>query len=931
MRILLLALLCVLFYSLSIGQVGFYDGTAEVLGEERLRSTICIGFNDLDGDLTDDLILLDEGKRLKTFTQTAPGQIFDYKNHLAVSATGDWAMVSGDLENDGIPEIIVSSNNSGSQFLKRIGDTYVKQFSTDPVYSQNSNLVDLNNDGYLDFFVCNDDGESLFYINNGSGGMTKTKLIDFKTTPEDDMAGNYSSIFTDIDGDDDLDLYIGKCKAGQTDPTHPNRINTLYINNGDGSYTERGEEFGLAIGAQSWSVDSGDVDNDGDNDILIANHDGPHDLMINDGNGHFDRKTLIPGGYSSFAFQSFFCDFDNNGWLDIIFTEPSETYILFNEGMSFTRRDFFPGMQKAFSVATGDLNSDGFQDLYFGFANSFQEPSSIDDIVLINETNDNNFVQFKLTGTLSNRDAVGAKVTLHQKDKIQTREVVVGKSYGIMNSTVVHFGLGTTTEVDSVTVQWPSGIHSVYTDMEHLNKLYHLVEDECFAPNYTIPQQQLCQGESIEVTLPEGFDSYLWSNGSTDRIISIDKVGWYRAIMEIDGCTIRTPYFQVVEEMDIESDAIISVENLILCGGNVAKLNAFPGSNYQWSTGETTDAIQVEESGNYSVTVTTNCGALLSGDVEIEVVDTEYPTVENDTVMIGEKAVFVGESETLRWYQNKNDIQALAVGSIFETESIFEDLTFYVGNPDTGYSYSTSLMTVVPLNSVGDSIYSENEFVNFVVKRALKINSLKVRTQREGMRRIVINEGGTNVAAFDVNLDVGVSTIEINLALDPGEYSIGTDENINSENLGSVHPYFSYSNIYIANDKVVSGYLQIMDSELNPGVSPYFFDWDIEYGYFDCEPRIPVQAVIKDDVSTKDVESDFLIYPNPTSGRLYIDSDLENDYRIQLFNSAGQLISRSMNLVRGVQEIRMPNEPGLYFLQLTNKQRTYSHKVYVVR
>ena len=251
--------------------------------------------------------------------------------------------------------------------------------------------------------------------------MNEVKLIDFQTSPEDDMSGNYTSIFTDVDNDNDLDLYIGKCKAGVSDPTDPRRINTLYINNGNGTYTESAEAFGLNNGSQTWSVDSGDVDNDGDIDIIIANHDREHDLMLNDGQGHFDRVELIPGGYTSFAYQSFFCDFDNNGWLDLFITDPSQSYILYNDEMSFTRRDLFASGFKPFSGASGDLNSDGFPDLYLGFAASFQTPSlTLPDKILLNEGNSNNYLDIKLEGTASNRDAIGAKIVLYQGDKIQT-------------------------------------------------------------------------------------------------------------------------------------------------------------------------------------------------------------------------------------------------------------------------------------------------------------------------------------------------------------------------------------------------------------------------------------------------------------------------------------------------------------------------------
>ena len=115
----------ILFASQANSQTQFYDATAQILGEEKLYSTICLGVEDLDGDLRDDLFVLDEGKVLKTFIQQAPNQSFEYKEHLQVSAFGDWSFLSGDLDNDGIPEIICNGTSGGSQFLSLQNDEFV--------------------------------------------------------------------------------------------------------------------------------------------------------------------------------------------------------------------------------------------------------------------------------------------------------------------------------------------------------------------------------------------------------------------------------------------------------------------------------------------------------------------------------------------------------------------------------------------------------------------------------------------------------------------------------------------------------------------------------------------------------------------------------------------------------------------------------------
>lgn len=930
MRLHLIFLLGLICSGLLKGQVEFYDGSSQVLGDERLFSTICIGFNDLNGDLKDDLFLLDEGKILKTFIQNAPKQEFDYEVHLQTSVNGDWAIISGDLTNDGVPEIICSGNEFGSQFLFLENGKYVKKYGTPQIFSQNSNLVDLNNDGFLDFFVCNDDGENLMFLNNGSGQMVETKMIDFQTSPEDDMSGNYSSIFTDIDGDDDLDLYIGKCRAGVEDPTDPRRINTLYINNGDGTYSENGEEAGLAIGAQSWSVDSGDIDNDGDLDLIVANHDGPHDLMLNDGQGKFERFELTPGGYTSFAFQSFFCDMDNNGWLDIVFTDPANAFILYNDEMSFTRREIVDETLKSFSTATGDLNSDGFPDLYLSFAFSFQQHSPFKpDRVLLNQTNSNNYIDFKLTGTISNRDAVGSKVILYQGEKSQTREIIVGKSYGIMNSTIVHFGLGQSDQVDSIKIKWPSGMESTFDDISQVNTLYSITEDGCISATLKMASLELCNGEPVDVTLPNDYDSYTWSTGEETQTISISESGWYKATLTKEGCVTQTSYFEVREELMLDQDEILAEIDQVICEGDVISLTAFPGSSFGWSTGEITQEINVTDSGLYNVTVHTNCNTYTSGNVEIKVKENIFPIVENDTVKIGEAATLVGDSDDLNWYLHKNDIVPVSTGSEFIIPELLYSQTYYAGNPNHGYGFERSLMSIVPLNNVGDSIYLNNEMVEFEVYEDILIKSVKVRTQKAGIRRFVLFKEGEEMDIFDVDLDVGVSTIDLDYELEPGNYALTTNTLVNITYLGTSHPQFSYSDVYSENDKRIIDFFEIKESQSNPGISPYFFDWNIEYGRFNCEPRVPVHAVAKMMVGVSETESNTMVYPNPASGYVYISTDMDLPFTVDIINMSGQIARKNIQSRSSEIQIELPSNAGIYYLRLNDGKKEFIKKLVI--
>lgn len=803
-------------------QTSFYNATQEILGQQIINSTIAIAVDDINGDQKDDLIVFDQGKFLKTFTQTSSNTPFTYKNHTQTSAFGEWAVITGDLNNDGTPEIIASGNENGSEILFSNNDNYGTVQITPAVYSQNTNLVDLNNDGFLDLFVCNDVGENQTYFNDGEGKMVKKVIIDFKTSEEDDMSGNYSSIFTDIDNDGDLDLYIGKCRAGASDPTDRRRINTLYINNSDGTYTESAENFGLANGSQTWSVDAGDVDNDGDIDILVANHDRDHDLMINDESGHFTRFWGLPEESKSFAYQSFFADFDNNGWLDIFITEPLKSYILYNNEMKFSQYDISQGGKKAFSGATGDFNSDGYLDLYLGFAGSFQSPGSQSDIVALNEGGSNNFLDINLIGETTNKDAIGAKVLIYYQGGSQIREITAGKSYGIMNSTVAHFGLGEVEIVDSILVYWPSGMKTILNNSYEANNFMTITEDGCVSTRLKIKDYELCSGNTITIELDKEYDTYLWSDGSADTTLLISAPGSYSVVVTKNGCVYGSNFFNVKTEKVHQSDELIYSDAKVGCDNSLISLSAINGLSYEWSNGETDREIYVSEAGIYNVTISTNCETHISDEYEVEFVQLSEEEITEDTVLIGEQAELSLTGDNVNWYREYYDNAIIKSGNDFTTVPLFRDSIFYAGNTTIDDGESTVKMTPVPLNSTFDDQFTGNDSLDFKVLSPFVLKSVSVRTQVSGKRIVEIWKGRILIKAIEKAMEPGKNDIPFNIKLKPGDYRLTTNRENNVSELESENPLFSYSDQFLGFDKTIPGYLKIGESTLYKNVTPYF-------------------------------------------------------------------------------------------------------------
>jgi hypothetical protein len=221
----------------------------------------------------------------------------------------------------------------------------------------------------------------------------------------------------DFNGDGTLDIF----KTNFSDDTP-----TLYRNNGDGIFTDVTYAAGLGLHTQylGWGTMFFDFDNDGWPDLILVNgHVYPEVDKFHLGSGYLEPRLL----------------YHNNG--NGTFTDVSE-----NSG---------PGITAATSgrgLAVGDLWNEG--QLSVVINNMHAKPS-----LLVNTLGSrNHWITFKTVGTRSNRDGIGAKITVKVGKRTLVDEVRSGSSYLSNNDMRVHFGLGSATKVEYVQVRWPSGL-----------------------------------------------------------------------------------------------------------------------------------------------------------------------------------------------------------------------------------------------------------------------------------------------------------------------------------------------------------------------------------------------------------------------------------------------------------------------------------------
>ena len=168
------------------------------------------------------------------------------------------------------------------------------------VFTQGCNFADIDNDGFLDVFICHDTGKPKVYMGNGTsnGWVFNNTVMPLSQYPilmdPDSNSGNYASIWTDINNDNLVDLMVTHCRQSISSNTDPRRIDQVFINNGNGTYTQDTTNWtGLRDGAQGWSTAWGDIDNDGDMDAFVLNYDVNSKLMINNGNGVFNNDSAV--------------------------------------------------------------------------------------------------------------------------------------------------------------------------------------------------------------------------------------------------------------------------------------------------------------------------------------------------------------------------------------------------------------------------------------------------------------------------------------------------------------------------------------------------------------------------------------------------------------------------------------------------------------
>ena len=432
---------------------------------------------------------------------------------LVNTASDTWYGHWGDYDNDGRLDVIVKGGPGHWRLFHNDGGTSFSPV-TNGVMGENdlrsmwAIWTDPDNDGDLDAWVWGrmGDGRAAMHWNNGSGDFTRVVADGGWIEGYQSGIGPVSS-WGDFDGDGFLDAFLNFGTPGTPRLLH---------NNGDRTFAFVADSVLNSLDDQTQVSGAVDYDNDGDLDLIPVRYGGePTRFYRNDGHGNFEEATPEPiRSELTHSLISAWDDIDNDGDLDVIFggwNWLSERFYLNNGDGTFTPWAGQPALFESYSDQFGsyhdwgDFDNDGYLDLVVSKGDSalrlwrnqgdgnftavdagdltgesgsfvqscgwvdFNEDGNLDlfvatlgggiDKLFMGDGNGNNWLEVKPKGVASNRLAIGARIfataTIRGQVMRQMRLITASDSDQTL---IAHFGLGDATKVDTLRIEWPSGI-----------------------------------------------------------------------------------------------------------------------------------------------------------------------------------------------------------------------------------------------------------------------------------------------------------------------------------------------------------------------------------------------------------------------------------------------------------------------------------------
>lgn len=433
-----------------------------------------VSFIDFDQDGWDDLTLATEFGKTIAFYRNTNGT-FDRIPSLVPNLDEVKQLLWVDIDNDGDKDLFLTTLFAVNRLYENLGDLQLKDITAEaglsmiPNDSYGAAMADVDRDGWIDIYVTErsvDFSSNRNYLYRNLGDNTFEEVAAAWGVKDPGKAPFFPAFF-DMNNDNWPDIYIAQDKS---------QGNTLLLHNGpSGGYTDISVAAGADLIMNAMGIAVGDHNCDGWQDLYISNTPHGNALLVNNQNGGFLERAEVTGTtFNGTAWGTHFFDADNDGFEDLYVSGSaigagiisSAFYYNDQQGSFYEEEAGFVGdTVSSYGNAVGDYNKDGQLDILV--VNTGVFPAQL----WSNEGSSEQtaWLKVSLEGVISNLEGLGARVQLYDDSHYQLRYQHAGMGFLGQNTGLLHFGLGTTAMIDSLTVTWPTG---------HIDRFYQILPNQ---------------------------------------------------------------------------------------------------------------------------------------------------------------------------------------------------------------------------------------------------------------------------------------------------------------------------------------------------------------------------------------------------------------------------------------------------------------------